>query len=114
MTEKTALESLRSQSCIFILSWLLLKYSAKVPIRKIFSISSILMAVLAVILTGKGFHALQETGVLSVTTAWLKIKWDLLGLYPTFETTLPQVVVLALVFILWFYGKRSPTKVIKE
>ena len=91
---------------LFALSWALLRSSARLPIRNIFNLSSILMAILAVILTGKGFHALQETGVLTVTQTWWHVTWDLLGIYATWETILPQLLILMLVYALWMFGKR--------
>ncbi len=94
-----------SFALLIALSWLLLQSSARIPIRKIFNLSSMLMAILAVILTGKGFHALQETGVLSVTATWWHATWDLLGIYATWETVIPQLLILAVVFGLWIWGK---------
>lgn len=48
--------------CLGLITVLLLRYSAKLPIGKFFSMSSWLVAVLAVVLTGKGVAALQEAG----------------------------------------------------
>ena len=97
---------------IFICSWILLKTSAKIPLRKVFSASSILMILLSVILAGKGIHSLQETGW-SPVTATAFIRWEVLGIYPTLQTLVVQAVVLALAVGLWFYGKRTP-QVIKN
>ena len=105
-THAMALGVAISLLAILAISWALLKYSVNIPIRKIFSISSLLMSVLAVILTGKGFHSLQETGALSITAASWNWRSDLLGIYPTFETLLPQVLIAAIVYALWTYGKR--------
>jgi high-affinity iron transporter len=95
---------------LFVLSWALLKYSAGIPIRKLFAYSSTLMALLAVILAGKGMHALQETGLVSITTSPLNLRIDLLGLYPTLETTIAQAVALLLTISLWLYGNRPTHK----
>lgn len=95
---------------ILILAWMLLRYSEHVPIRKLFTISSALMIALAVILTGKAFHSLQETGLLTITSAPLNLRVDLVGVYPTLETLLTQTVILALSLVLWQLGKRPPRK----
>jgi high-affinity iron transporter len=95
-----------SFATLLALSWLILRYSAKLPIRKIFTLSSILMGVLAVILTGKGLHALQETGTISVTTIG-RFRMELLGIYPTLETLVPQVAIAFFVYGLWQLGKRA-------
>ena len=92
------------------LSWGLLRYSARVPIRRIFTLSSLLMAALAVILTGKGLHALQETGGLSATPTRWHWTWDLVGVYATWETILAQFMILALVYVLWMAGNRPAAR----
>jgi len=95
---------------LIILSWSLIKYSARLPIKKIFTYSSSLMAVLAVILVGKGVHAFQETGMISITSSPIKMRFDLFGFYPTIETTVAQICILTLTILLWMYGNRPSTK----
>ena len=96
---------------IFILSTLLLKYTAALPIRRVFDYSSILMAVLAVILIGKGFHSLQETGLMGITASPLNFRFDFVGFYPTLQTTASQLCVFLLCMALWIVGKKpSPAK----
>lgn len=95
-----------SLGMIFLLSWTLLRTSAKLPIRKIFTFSSLVMLVLAVILTGKGIHSLQEAGVLEFSylgdPGFLeKFRSDFLGIYPTWESVLPQIAVLVFAVLLW-------------
>jgi high-affinity iron transporter len=99
-----------SFALLFGLSWALLKYSARIPIRRIFTISSLLMAVLAVILVGKGLHSLQETGILPITSTWWHWSSDLLGIYATWETFIPQLVTVAALYTLWVVGKRPTTR----
>jgi len=62
------------------------------------------MAVLAVILIGKGLHSLQEMGWMSITSTPINYRVDLVGLYPTLETVLSQVVILTLALGLWYFG----------
>ena len=95
---------------IITLSWALLRYSAKVPIRKIFSFSSVLMAALALILTGKGMHSLQEIGDISMTPTTWNWSSDLVGVYATWETLVAQALVLALVYVLWISGNRPDAR----
>jgi len=71
----------------------MLRTSARMPIGKFFSLSSILVAVLAVVLAGKGVAGLQEAGWLSASPIhWPRI--EVLGMYPSAETTIAQAVVL--------------------
>ena len=48
-----------------VTAWVLLRTSAKMPIGKFFSATSIFVAVLAVVLIGEGVKALQEAGIFS-------------------------------------------------
>jgi high-affinity iron transporter len=76
------------------IAWLMLRFSRKLPFGKFFSISAILMAVLAVVLAGKGVAALQEAGWLSLTLVKAP-RIELLGMYPTLQGLVAQVLVLA-------------------
>ena len=87
-------------------AWLV-KFSARIPIRQLFSLSSLVMMLLAFILMGKAIHSFQETGFLPVTLLPIHFELDLIGLYSSWETLLPQVAVLALSLLVWFTGARS-------
>src|SRR5699024_10284664 len=62
---------------IAIIALAFLKYSKKIPVRQLFRYSSWIIVLLAIILIGKGFHALQESGWISVTnlSASLRAEW---------------------------------------
>ena len=76
-----------------LIAWLLLRTSARMPIGRFFSITSIAVAVLAVVLIGKGVASLQEAGWSGVhPLAGPRI--DLLGVFPTAETMIAQLIVL--------------------
>ncbi len=92
---------------IFLVAWAFIKYSSRVPIRKLFTISSILMIVLAFILTGKAIHALQETGMISASTSPISLRFDLIGFYPTSETLIAQLIIAFISITLWQIGKKS-------
>ncbi len=70
------------------------RFSRKLPIAKFFSYSSALIAVLAVVLAGKGVAALQEAGLIGVTPLGWAPRVEILGLYPTLEGLLAQVATL--------------------
>jgi high-affinity iron transporter len=84
----------------------LLKFSARLPIGKFFSVSSILIAVLAVVLAGKGAEALQEAGILSVQTLPLP-RIELVGLFPSVQTLLLQGIVAFAAIAGFAYNARS-------
>lgn len=90
-------------------AWAMLRHSVRIPVRQLFAVSSMIMAVLAFILTGKGLHSLQEAGTLDVTAIGISLHSDIVGLFPTYQTLLPQIFVLVLVAGLWVYGRRPST-----
>ena len=90
------------------IAWAMLRYSARLPITQFFSWSAILIAILAVVLAGKGIAGLQEAGMLSVAPLAGLPRIQMLGLFPTIETVLAQVaaiIVLATGF--WFSGRSA-------
>ncbi len=77
-----------------LIAWALLRYSRTLPIGKFFTYSSWLMAVLTVVLAGKGIAALQEAGIVDIMP-WTSIpRIELIGLFPTAQTVAAQVVML--------------------
>jgi high-affinity iron transporter len=89
-----------------LISTALLKFSARLPIGKFFSVSSILIAVLAVVLAGKGAEALQEAGILSVQTLPLP-RIELVGVFPSVQTLLLQGLVALAAIAGFVYNARS-------
>jgi high-affinity iron transporter len=76
-----------------IIAAVFLRTSARMPVGTFFSLSSILVAVLAVVLAGKGVSGLQEAGWLSATPVG-SLRVPVLGIFPTLQTSLAQVAVL--------------------
>jgi high-affinity iron transporter len=75
---------------------LMLRFSRRLPIAKFFSYSSVLIAVLAVVLAGKGVAALQEAGLIGVTPVRWAPRIAILGLYPTVQGLAAQAATLAI------------------
>src|SRR5690606_17361242 len=48
------------------ITWAMLRYSRRLPITQFFAVSALLVAVLTVVLAGKGIAALQEAGMLGI------------------------------------------------
>jgi high-affinity iron transporter len=92
-----------------LIAVLMLRFSRQLPIAKFFSYSSILIAVLAVVLAGKGVAALQEAGMLGVTPVSWAPRLSLLGLYPTVEGLTAQTLTLT-ALIVGFGRNRRPAK----
>ena len=84
----------------------MVRASARLPVGRFFSISSLLIAVLAVVLAGKGVAALQEAGwVTQAGVTGPRIEW--LGVYPSWESLLVQLGVATLAIIGFITNTRS-------
>jgi high-affinity iron transporter len=84
----------------------MLRFSHRLPIAKFFSFSSALVAILAVVLAGKGAAALQEAGWLGAHSLPSLPRIDLLGLFPTSQTVALQLLVLLVLAAGFFLNKR--------
>jgi high-affinity iron transporter len=92
------------------IAWAMLRFSKTLPITQFFRYSAILIAVLAVVLAGKGVGALQEAGVVPITPLAGAPRIPMLGLFPTLEAIGAQLLALAAV-LLGFRGARRPEAV---
>jgi len=90
------------------LAWAMIRFARRLPIEKFFRYSAILIAILAVVLAGKGLAALQEAGLIGVTPLAGFPRSPLLGLYPTAETVIAQLVMIALILLGWLSSRRKP------
>lgn len=82
------------------------RMSQKIPVRQLFRYSSFMLAVLALILIGKGVRSLQEAGYVDIAS--LSINWNvpLLGFYSTWPTIIAQFLILGVIIGLWYYSNR--------
>jgi high-affinity iron transporter len=96
---------------IFGFSILTLRFSKKIPVRELFKVSSILTSNLAFILAGKAVHSLQEAGLLNATMLPWKIRFDTIGLFPTWQTVSAQVLTFLLAVILINLNTRAVVRV---
>lgn len=86
---------LTAVALLAIIAWALLRTSALMPIGKFFSFTSILVAILSVVLIGKGVAALQEAGWFSATRLG-DLRIQILGIFPSAETVIAQILTLAI------------------
>lgn len=99
--------ALTAAGVLALIAWAMLRYSRRLPITQFFAVSSILIAVLAVVLAGKGVAGLQEAGLLSITPFAGAPRSDLLGLYPTVQTLLAQAAAVVVVAIGFMTNQRA-------
>lgn len=81
--------------------------SLRIPLRPFFLGTSVLMYIMAIAFAGGGIKELQEADVISVTPVSFIGSIDLLGIYPTVETLLPQLVLLILAGLTFAYSLRK-------
>ncbi|WP_168196570.1 FTR1 family protein [Bdellovibrio sp. ZAP7] len=91
---------------IFAFSYYAVRYSQKIPIKQLFNVSAAIMGILSVILVGKGIHSLQEAGIVGVKSIGLGLRVDLLGIFPSIQTVVAQLLIAAVLLIIWSLGKK--------
>jgi len=77
-----------------IVALVILKLGGRIPVRPFFQISSILVFYLGFKFTGNGIHGLQLAGLLPATVVPYLPNIDFLSVYPNWESTLPQLLLL--------------------
>ncbi|VAW76043.1 Cytochrome c family protein [hydrothermal vent metagenome] len=97
---------------LVVLGWLVMRYSVRLPLRQFFSVTGILMFVLAVIFAGKGVAALQEAGYIPVSPVNFP-RFELFGVYPNLQGLALQLGLLLLALFLW-YGLPSKRRAAKS
>jgi high-affinity iron transporter len=92
---------------LVILAAVMLLGGVRLPVRPFFLVATILIYYLCIKFVGTGIHSLQVADVLPATpAAWVPAS-DVFGIFPTWETTLPQLAVLLLI-LAWELASRVP------
>ena len=78
---------------LIVIGVLLIKLSVRIPIRPFFLAASLMIYYVAFKFTGVSIHALQITDILPVHPLGFIPTIDLLGIYPTFETSITQLLL---------------------
>jgi high-affinity iron transporter len=97
-------------AALAVIFTLFYRYGVRIPLRPFFSVTSVLLYYMAFVFMGKGVRELQEGNAVPITLIPGFPHIEALGLYPTWQTLLAQVLLLALfVFALakTFWPKRS-------
>jgi len=97
-------------AALAVIFTLFYRYGVRIPLRPFFGVTSVLLYYMAFVFMGKGVRELQEGNALPITLIPGFPHVEALGLYPTWQTVLAQLVLLALfVFALakTFWPKRS-------
>ncbi len=86
---------------VFVIAFLMYRFTLRIPLKYFFSFTSVFLYLLCFILLGKGILEFQESGIISSTSADFIPYMDTLGIYPTYETTIPQAILFLLAFSLF-------------
>jgi high-affinity iron transporter len=93
-----------------LFSGLIFYYSLRLPLKLFFGATSAVLAVLAVVLAGKGIGALQEAGLVPLDpVAFPSV--PALGIYPNWQGLLVQAMVVGLIaagFLYQYLASRVP------
>ncbi|MGP1565205.1 MAG: FTR1 family iron permease [Treponema sp.] len=90
--------------------------SVKLPLKPFFIATSILMYVMCFSFTGKGVGELQEAGLITKTAVSRmgNFNIDLLGIYATYESIIPQFIILVITVILSVLAVKKSRKLTQE
>jgi high-affinity iron transporter len=88
---------------ILVVIYILIRFmSVRLPLKPFFMGTSVVLSIMAVSFIGTGVKNLQTANVVGVTPISGISSFDLLGIYPTMETLIPQgvlIIVLVVTFV---------------
>ncbi len=87
---------------LVLLAVILQRAASRLPIRRFFKISSVLLCTLAVVFIGQGIASLQEAGLVHATRVNYVPTVKILGLFPTVESLSGQGILLVLALAILF------------
>jgi high-affinity iron transporter len=83
-----------------ILAAIVFRFGQRLPLRRFFAASSVLLYALAIVLAGHGVAALQEAGWIPATPAsFFRFEW--LGIYPTWQGLAAQGALVVAALAAW-------------
>ncbi len=91
---------------LVVLSWLIFRFSVRLPLRLFFGVNSALMYLLAVVFAGKGVAALQAAGKLPIHGINFP-RIDVLGVYPNLQSLGVQLVLVLAAVIFLVLNRRA-------
>ncbi|MDR1440103.1 MAG: FTR1 family iron permease [Clostridiales bacterium] len=87
--------------CVALVAiYLLIRFmSIRIPLKPFFLGTSILMFIMSISFVGSGIKELQEGNAVGVTPVPGISSVDILGIYPTLETLIPQAILIAITVV---------------
>ncbi|MFT7278791.1 MAG: high-affinity iron transporter [Gammaproteobacteria bacterium] len=90
-----------------IITWVLIKYSIKLPVAKFFAITTYLLFALSFVLMGKAVIALQEADIIGIASLPMSFDIAWLGIKSTWQGIVAQVCVFAIFSFYIFKSKNQ-------
>lgn len=88
----------------------IIKLQLKLPLRYLFPITGLALYLLSFIFLGQSIRSFQEANVIPTTHLEFIPLIDFLGIYPTLETTIAQVILIILAILLFILVKIKAKK----
>ena len=98
---------LAAAACLIVIFMIIRFGTMRLPLKPFFIGTSIFMYIMCIAFCGGGIKELQEGDVIPATSINMDITVDLLGIYPTVETLVPQAILLVIAVFSFFYYKRK-------
>ncbi|WP_237066797.1 cytochrome c/FTR1 family iron permease [Microbulbifer guangxiensis] len=89
-----------------VFGWAMVRYSARLPIGKFFSVTTVILLGLSFVLAGKAVAALQEAALVPITALPVSFSLDWLGIYATWQGIGLQLAILVAAGWLWLSGRQ--------
>lgn len=81
---------------LMLITWLMVKYSIKLPVGRFFATTTYLLLALSFVLAGKGISALQEAAVIGISPLPINFQIEWLGVSSTWQGVMTQILILLL------------------
>jgi high-affinity iron transporter len=99
---------------LIVIGVLMLKLSVRLPLKPFFLVSSVIVFYLCLKFMGSGIHSLQLSGFIPSTASDNIPTIHTLGVYPSWYSTLPQLVIVGLSLSVILFQQRKQSKDIKS
>lgn len=90
---------------LFIIAILMLKVGASLPLKPFFLVSSLIVFYMCIKFMGSGIHSLQLSGIIDSTVNENIPTISVLGVYPSWYSTLPQIVIFVIAIGVVIYNR---------
>jgi high-affinity iron transporter len=94
-------------AALVVIDILIRVLSLRLPLKPFFLGTSILLFVMSISFVGAGIKEFQEGGVIPVTMLPFGFTVDILGIYPTIQTLIPQAALLAVTVVMFIFQLRK-------